>query len=156
MSPIDAARLVVRDYPGGAASLAPRIGKAAGSLSHEIDPNFRGAKLGLEDAVTITQLTGDMRVLAAFAAECGYSLLPLPDATVSTSCAITAVASVMHEAGDVLRAVSATVADGVVTQNEKASCRREIGEAIRALMQVDAILEAQSAASVPAFAREVA
>jgi hypothetical protein len=144
MNPIDAARLVVRDYPGGAASLAPRLGKAASSLSHEVDPNFRGAKLGLEDAVTITQLTGDMRILAAFAAECGFSLLPLPDAAVSTSCAITAVASVMHETADVLRTVSATMADGVVTPNEKVACRKEIGEAMRALMQVDAILEAQS------------
>ena len=59
MTPPDlraAAYNVVADYPGGATALGPLIGKAASTLSHEVDLRYPGAKLGLHDAAKITAM----------------------------------------------------------------------------------------------------
>jgi hypothetical protein len=85
MKTIDAAYHVVHDYPGGALALAPRLGKHASSLNNEVNPPTDRApgapmpKLGIVDAIKITELTRDARIVAAFNGECGYCApLPLP------------------------------------------------------------------------------
>ena len=77
----DVAFNVVHDSPGGAVSLAPRLGKSHTTLAHELNGTGT-AKLGLMDAEKITLLLGDMRILQAYAANCGQMLVPLPDAAV--------------------------------------------------------------------------
>ena len=77
MNVIDAAYGVVHDYPGGSDSLAPRLGKASVTLSHEV-ARVGTAKLGLDTAVKVSVLTGDFRILDAFALQCGRMVLPLP------------------------------------------------------------------------------
>jgi hypothetical protein len=78
MKTIDAAYNVVHDYPGGALALAPRLGKHASSLNNEVNPPANpvpGAptpKFGIVDAIKITHLTGDVRIVAAFNEECGF------------------------------------------------------------------------------------
>ncbi len=71
---------VVADYPGGATALAPLIGKAASTLSHEVDLRCQGAKLGLHDAGKLTLVTGDLRIVHAFCALAGGRFEPLPGA----------------------------------------------------------------------------
>ena len=77
MNLLDAAYNVVHDYPGGSHSLAPRIGKSATTLSHEVAAHGT-AKLGLIDAAKITVLSGDLRILEVFAINAGQMLVPLP------------------------------------------------------------------------------
>lgn len=78
MKTIDAAYNVVHDYPGGALALAPRLGKHVSSLNNEVNPPAKptpGAptpKFGIVDAIKITHLTGDVRIVAAFNEECGF------------------------------------------------------------------------------------
>ena len=81
MSLQDAYFNVIHDSPGGAASLAPRLGKSSTTLCHEAT-RTGFAKAGLLDAEKITLLTGDLRILEAFANNCGQMLVPLPTATV--------------------------------------------------------------------------
>lgn len=59
MNPLDAAYNLVRDYPGGASSLAPRLDKNPSVLSHEVTATG-SAKLGLLTAIKITELSGDL------------------------------------------------------------------------------------------------
>lgn len=52
----DAAHATVHDYPGGAASLAPRLGMQQAVLNSKVNPNTDTHHLSLTDA---------MRVMAA-------------------------------------------------------------------------------------------
>ena len=134
---LDAAYNVVHDYPGGSASLAPRMGKGVSSLSHEVTGTGT-AKLGLVDAEKITQLTGDLRILQAFAGNCSMMLVPFPaavddaDGPVSAN-AMKRISETAQEFAQLCAAVSGSVADGHVTPNELSAIDRECGELIASL-----------------------
>lgn len=127
-SVLDAAFSVVHDAPGGAAALSVRLGRNPATLSHEIS-GHGSAKLGLVEAVKITLMTGDIRILNAFAASCGCMVVPLPavDASGST---VTQIGQLAKEFGDVVNEVMLSVADGRVSANELHRCEREFGELV--------------------------
>ncbi|EYC51714.1 hypothetical protein AZ34_11960 [Hylemonella gracilis str. Niagara R] len=135
----DVAANVVHDYPGGAVSLAPRVGKNPTTLAHEL--NGTGvAKLGLMDAERIVQATGDLRILEAFALNCRQMLVPLPDlpADPVVDESISRLAVAAREFGDYCREVAVSLADGQVSDNELARIDREAGELIASLHGVRA------------------
>lgn len=130
MNVLDAAYNVVHDYPGGAASLAPRIGKAAATLSQEV-ARVGTAKFGLETAVVASVLSGDMRILEAFAAECGRMTVPLPAALMEGGDSILArLGDVLREQAHLMREVSESIADGQISENEEARIVKEAGELV--------------------------
>jgi hypothetical protein len=133
MSLRDAAFNVVHDYPGGSVSLAPRLGKSHASLSHELTATGT-AKLGLLDAEKITILTGDLRILQAFATHCGQMLVPLPDATVlmDDDCMLR-LADTARAFGELCKEVGGDLADGKINDNELKRIDRESGELIASL-----------------------
>jgi len=133
MSLRDAAFNVVHDYPGGSVSLAPRLGKSHASLSHELTATGT-AKLGLLDAEKITILTGDLRILEAFATDCGQMLVPLPDATVlmDDDCMLR-LADTARAFGELCKEVGGDLADGKINDNELKRIDRESGELIASL-----------------------
>lgn len=149
-----AARQVVA-AAGGAKQVGPKINKAGSSLAHELDPDYKTAKLGLIDAVRITLLTGDLRILTAFAAECGCMVLPLPDLEMSGACVMAAVARVTKELSDYIAAVSRTMADGQVSGNELEECRAELGQLIAAAQGLHGLMQAKHLEQQPAAVREV-
>lgn len=129
----DVAFNVVHDSPGGAVSLAPRLGKSHTSLAHEL--NGTGvAKLGLLDAEKITLLLGDMRILQAFAVNCGQMLVPLPDATaLSEDDCMLRLADSAREFGELCKEVGGDLADGQICDNELRCIDKECGELIASL-----------------------
>lgn len=132
MTVIDTAFHVVHDYPGGSTSLAPRMGKNPATLCHEVKGRD-GYKLGLADAVKVTLLTDDMRILHAFAAECGHMALRLPDtAELPDACALGRISALAREFNDLVQAFTAGVTDGRVSANELAGIRRRWGEMLLA------------------------
>lgn len=129
----DVAANVVHDYQGGAPSLAPRIGKNATTLSHELK-GTGGAKLGLLDAEKITQRTGDLRILAAFAINCGQMLVPLPEAlAVEGDDCMLRLADTAREFGELCQEVAADLADNTISDNELARIDRACGELIASM-----------------------
>lgn len=127
MSLTDAAYNLAQDYPGGAASLAPRVGKSASTLSHELK-NVGTAKLGLETAKKMTDLSGDLRILAQWNADAGQMMIPLPSdlPLIAGECAVR-MAATIKEFGDFLQEVAGDLADGSITDNELARINRESG-----------------------------
>lgn len=136
MNVLDAAYNAAHDYQGGAEALAVRLGKRGSSLSHELTGTGT-AKLGLLDAVKISQLTGDVRVVQAYAAACGGMFVPL--APVDThGAALQDVAVAVKEFSDLVSAFTSAMADGVVTDNELRRVEREAGDlfgAVHRLLQ---------------------
>lgn len=143
----DAAYYLVRDYPGGAVALAPRLGKKANTLSQEVrPPEGSAAKFGLLDAVTAMAFSGDHRVLYAIAAELGYVAVPMPDLADEHGEGAERLAAVAREFADVLTAAAGALADGTVTDNELRSVERQwselVAEGQRLLQQFVALNEA--------------
>lgn len=139
-----AAYFVAHEYQhGGAAALARMLNKDQSTLARELrgDP---GSKLGLETAVHLTVLTKDPRILSAFASMAGYMLVPLPSAasTAAGAESMEHLARMATEFGDVARVFSQSMADGVVSDNELADMRHEVGQLMVAAQ--DAMGHAQS------------
>lgn len=114
---LDAALQTVSDYPGGAASLAPRVGLSAGILSNKVNPNCTTNHLSLVEANRIMSVTGDHAILQALAAEHGYALVKIGDPDGS--------AGVLHgmldlgvAEGEFNRELHDAMADGRITPNE--------------------------------------
>lgn len=153
MNLLDAAYNLVADYPGGAHSLAPRIGKGVSTLSHELTATGT-AKLGLLDAEKMTELADDNRILSAWATARGQMLLPLPKiaAQLDDDCMIRLAGSA-KEFGEVCSEVASDLADGTITDNELARIDRETGELIASLQSLRASLAVRNQASKLAGAK---
>jgi hypothetical protein len=124
---LDAAYAVVRAYPGGALSLAPRIGKAHGTLSGEVAAR-PGYKLGLDDAVAISQLSGDLRILNAFAAEMGCLVLHVPDSGAVGDDVMQRVGAAAKEFGEFVSEVATDASDGDISLNDLKRIEKEWGD----------------------------
>jgi hypothetical protein len=145
----DVAANVVHDYPGGAPSLAPRVGKNHTTLAHEVH-GTGAAKLGLLDAEKITLRTGDLRILEAFALNCGQMLVPLPDGAESADhdC-MERMAITAREFGDLCTVVSAGLADGAITDNELSRIDRECGELMASIRTLREAVARRNQANKP-------
>lgn len=144
----DVAANVVHDYPGGAPSLAPRIGKNATTLAHEVH-GTGAAKLGLLDAEKITLRTGDLRILEAFALNCGQMLVPLHQVDSTGDDCMIKLAATAREFGDLCTEVAADLADGVISDNELARIDRECGELMASLRTLREALARRNQAGKP-------
>lgn len=81
MNILDTAHAVAHDYPGGCESLAPRIGMSPAVLRSKVNPNTDTHKLTIQDAVRITDVTNDERIIEAWATERNSVLVKLPAAS---------------------------------------------------------------------------
>lgn len=75
---LDAAYRVVHRCVGGAVALEARLGISRGGLSAQVRA-VGTAKLGLETALEITHMTGDLDILHTFAELCGQMCVPMPE-----------------------------------------------------------------------------
>jgi hypothetical protein len=135
---------LVHDFPGGAVALGPMVGKNPATLSHEVNPHYTTAKLGLEDAVKLSQLSADLRILNSFAAQLDCMVVPLGGET-GTSGGIEAVADLAREFSELVQAFSEAVRDDRVTGNElkrvEAEASHLVASVQRAVRHVNAMAE---------------
>lgn len=137
----DAAHAVVHDYPGGSGSLSPRVGIGAAVLRNKVNPKTATHHLHLKEAVRITALTGDMRILQAFAQECGHIVLAAPgddDRHASDMAVLELVAAVGGSQGDLFGSIHRALADGELTPAELAAIH-DCGQA--AMARIAALLQ---------------
>lgn len=152
MNVMDAAYNVVNDYAGGSASLGPRIDKNPTTLSHEV-AKVGTAKFGLETAVKVTVATKDYRILEAFATECGRMVLPVPELlTSSGDDCLVRLGEVLRESGDVVAALTKSLEDGTISDNEKALISRECGHLISGVNNLLAAVTARNLLGKPGAA----
>jgi hypothetical protein len=146
MNVLAAAYNVVSDYRGGAAALAPLLGKSGSTLSHEVSPNCAHAKLGMLDAVKITAFTGDWRILQAFAAEVGALVVPIHSNAGGEADTLAALGQMAKEFAELVSATGETMADGLVSDNELARLERETGDLVQAAQRVLGLARARNEA----------
>lgn len=79
MNILDAANATVHDYPGGSESLGPRLGLSAAMLRSKVDLDNGMQQLSVAEADRIMALTGDFRMLKAWAHQHGFLVVESPD-----------------------------------------------------------------------------
>ncbi|KAB0653127.1 hypothetical protein F7P73_07975 [Acinetobacter bohemicus] len=128
MNITDAAYNTVRDYPGGSASLAPRIGiKSPAVLNSKINPNTETHHLTLAEASKLMALTGDFRILHALAVEHEKVVIDLPEIPECRDMELTdKVLCVGMKGGDVMSVFREIMADGRITSGEVRDMSRVI------------------------------
>lgn len=117
MNVADAAYAVVHDYPGGTESLAPRLGMSGAVLRNKVNPHCDTHRLALDEAVRITDITGDDRMLRAWAAHRGQALASL-NVGDADGAVMGYVLEVHAHEGELSRVLASALADGVISQNE--------------------------------------
>lgn len=118
MNTVDAAYHVVHDYPGGSESLGPRVDISAAVLRNKVNANNDTHRLTLAEAVRITDITDDDRILQAWARARGYMLIKPP---VGHSCDMAVLEQVVGLAvanGQFMTTVNDALADGKITTDE--------------------------------------
>ena len=133
----DAAYSTVHDYPGGAGSLAPRLGTTQGVLNSKINPNTPTHHLTLAEAAKLVVLTGDTRIVHALALEAGGVFIE--GAALDPSCDMAVVegmSSVFAKVGDSSRTLHEALADGRLTRKEFKAFERAQYAARQALAQL--------------------
>jgi hypothetical protein len=118
------------------------------TLRHEVN-GTGSAKFALVDAVAVTVLSKDLRILNAFAAECDCLVLPMPQALASDSNAMHRVATLAREFGDVVGTVTEAAADGSISANELARVRNEWADLVAAGQALLSHLEARHVQGFP-------
>jgi hypothetical protein len=115
----DAAYAVAHDYPGGTESLAPRLGMSGALLRNKVNQNNTTHHLTLAEAVRMSDITNDLRILESWAKQAGRALFELP---VPENCADADVIELMARTwetnGDIGREVNETFKDGRVEPHE--------------------------------------
>ncbi len=150
---LDAAYQLVHHYPGGASSLGPRMGKSPTTLSHEVKGTGQ-AKFGLEDAVLATVLSGDLRILNAFASQCDCTVLRLPPRDAIGACAMGRVGELAKEFGELVSTVCEAAADGRISANELTSVRKEWSDLVAHGQALLAYLDAKHQEAIPPAFRD--
>lgn len=132
MNILDAAHALALEYDGGCESLAPRIGMSAHVLRNKVNPNNKTHHLTLAEAVRMSDLANDDRILEAWARERGKVLIELPEAE---NCADADVIELMAKTwetnGDIGREVNAIFADGRVESQEVQRLKDRVWKHVR-------------------------
>lgn len=130
----DAAYHTVHDYPGGAPSLAPRLGiKSPRVLDNKVNQNCETHHLTLAEAVKLVDFTGDLRILEAMAERVGQLLLPLPQLDlVSDTALLETYTNLFKEVGEFSAVFHDALADGRITRAEIDRMRKEMHDSFRA------------------------
>jgi hypothetical protein len=77
----------------------------------------------------VTDFSGDLEILQAWATHAGQMLVPLPTLEQQAGdCCLQRLASAAKEFGEFMSEVSLTLADGKVSDNELGRIEREVGE----------------------------
>lgn len=150
MDVMTAAFNVAHDYPGGARKLATDIGENPNTFSHALTETA-GAALRVKSAVKMTLRSRDLRILQAFAAECGQMVTPLPAALdLAGGDCMRALADTSKEFNDLVQEVCRSLSDdGKISANELQRIDREAGELYAQIHRLQAMVRSAHLATVP-------
>jgi hypothetical protein len=131
MNTADAAYNTVHDYKGGSESLGPRVGISPAVLRNKVNQNNETHHLTFVEAQRVASMTGDFRMLRAWAHQEGFMLIKAPEADRSDSdmSVLEQVVQLSVETGHFMQTINTALADGKVDPKEIQAIR----EAERAL-----------------------
>lgn len=145
MNLLDAFHRTVLDYPGGAQSLAPRLGMSVAILRNKANPNINTNFATLQDLDNLLAVTEDYRALHALAANHNHVCYQVdPDATASDMAVLELVTAVWVKNGSVGAAVNDALADGRIDKKEIDQIKDAVYKLHQATLEMLGRLESMS------------
>lgn len=117
-----AAYLLGKDH--NISEIARLMGKGETVLANKLNPDCDSHHLNLGEAVAITELTGDNRILKAWAASRGKALVDLPTGVVSDDDLVEQVLLAQSVFGKLMQSIHDARADGVIDRMEHGQIER--------------------------------
>lgn len=126
-------------------ALARMMGKSEKTLAAKLnnDADYDTHNLHLIEAVAVTELTNDERILSAWANSRGKVLVSLPKTGLTDDEFSDVLLTVQATQGELAKAIKLSRADGVITEADYAAINKNTLNAIQQLLQLDAELKAQ-------------
>ena len=141
MNTTDAAYATVHDYPGGSESLGPRVGISPAVLRNKVNPNNDTHHLTYSEAIRISGITGDTRMIEAWASLHDRILVKVPEAGASDMDVLSDTCSLVTQVGQYMQTIHTALSDGKVDQKEIAAIRQQAIEAMTKVATLVACLE---------------
>lgn len=104
--------------------LARLMGKGATVLANKLNPDCDSHHLNLGEAVAVTELTGDHRIVEAWAASLGKMLVDMPAGAVSDDDLVEQVLLAQSVFGKLMQAIHDARVDGVIDWMEQGQIER--------------------------------
>jgi hypothetical protein len=136
MTPKDAFHHTVHGYPGGAASLAPRMNKSVAVLRNKANPNSDVNVITIDDITAVMDLTQNYSILYALATEHGHVCSKIDAEPAGDSAVLESITDVWAKLGSVGVEVHSALADGRVDLHEVRHIEAAIYTAIRPMMEL--------------------
>lgn len=140
---LDAARNTVDNFPGGAESLAPRIGMSAAILRNKVNPNCSTNHLTLLEAQKLMKVADDPQILQAMAADMECGVEPLALEHTQGSSVLSLVLKLDTAEGELARVIHDALVDETISPREMKAISNASLEDQRALLALVARLAAQ-------------
>lgn len=139
--PLAAAATITDDF--NISELARCMGKSEKTLAAKLSNDVDTHHLNLSEAIAITELTGDERILKAWALGRQKVLFPIPSTGLTDDEFADVLLTVQEASGQLASTVKKARADGVISEKDYADIHRSTVSAIEKLLQLDAELKAQ-------------
>ena len=125
--------------------LAKLMGKNQKTLAAKLnnDDAYEQHNLHLIEAIAITELTGDERILKAWATSRHKMLVNLPSTGLTDDELSDVLLTVQATQGELASSIKSARADGVITESDYSRINKNTLAAIEQLLQLDAELKAQ-------------
>lgn len=112
--------------------VAAKIGTTSGVLYRRLNPEDTTMPLSIDSVISITKLTGDLRIIEAMGNQFNQVMICKKQATAKTSDINLLVDIANMENADVFSVVKRAIADDVITPEEREAILKEIDEAQKA------------------------
>lgn len=139
--PLMAAQLVGHDY--GVPELAEKLLVKPGTMYNKLNPEFEHNHLYLHEAIYITKLADDHRILEAWAHSCGYALVRVPQSVACDEDLSDQLLKLMETVGQTGGEIHTARADGVITPSEYARIHQRIQFLLTEALSLSAVIGTQ-------------
>lgn len=139
--PLAAAASITDDF--NVSELSRLMGKSEKTLAAKLSNDVDTHHLNLAEAVAITELTGDERIVKAWALSLGKVLFQIPQTGLTDDEFADVLLTVQEASGQLASTVRKARADGIISEKDYADIHLSTVTAIEKLLQLDAELKAQ-------------
>jgi hypothetical protein len=139
--PLYAAHALGHEF--GVDKLANTLFQQPGVMYNKLNPENDSNHLYLRDAVHLTDIANDDRILSAWCSQRGGVFVKLPEAVNCDEELSDQLLKISEQMGMALAEIRASRADGVITHDEFESIGRELTNTVREVLSLKAVVSSQ-------------
>lgn len=139
--PLAAASTFTDDH--NVSDIARTMGKNPKTLLAKLSNDVETHHLTLAEAIAVTDITGDERIIKAWAHSCGQVLFTLPGKTLTDDEFSDLLLTVQRGSGALAESILKARSDGVISEQDYSDIHSHVLNAISGLLQLDEELKHQ-------------